>query len=102
MMQRQFKRRGRSVLGAALAVAVAMASLATAAPTFAAITGEFGNFAQCPVGNAAVESCLYARSTSGEFKIGSTAVPLSKPIVLQGGLTTEDAEGVSALGCAPQ
>ena len=32
---------------------------------------------------------LFAQSTSGEFKIGSTVVPLSKTITLQGGLTEE-------------
>jgi hypothetical protein len=94
-MQRYFGRVGGSVRHLFYVLAAVVASLAMAAPASAAITGEFGNFAQCPVGNPAAESCLYAHSTSGEFKISATAVPLSKPITLQGGLTAENAEGVS-------
>lgn len=58
-------------------------------------TGEFANFAQCPLSNPNTAVCLYAHSTSGEFKIGSTAVPLTKAVTLQGGLTEENREGFS-------
>ncbi|HEX3692200.1 MAG TPA: hypothetical protein VHU13_02550, partial [Solirubrobacteraceae bacterium] len=77
--------------------------LATALASFAVLgfaaqamatkpTGDFVNFGDCPVTNPAVISCLYAQTTSGEFKIGSTSVPLTKTITLQGGLV-EVSEG---------
>lgn len=75
-------------------IAAAAASLAVATPAGAKPTGEFASFADCPLKNPAAGACLYARSTSGEFKIGSTAVPLTNPVTLQGGLTVEK-EGFS-------
>lgn len=75
---------------------VVVASLALASGAIAAPTGEFANFAQCPLSNPNTGACLYATSTSGVFTIGKTEVPLSKAIVLQGGLTVEN-EGVSEI-----
>jgi len=49
-------------------------------------TGEYVNFGDCPVKNPAVAVCLFAQTTSGEFKISNTAVPLTKTTTLQGGL----------------
>lgn len=49
-------------------------------------TGEYVNFGDCPVSNPAVTTCLFGQTTSGEFNIGSTAVPLTKTITIQGGL----------------
>lgn len=69
-----------------------LATLVFAAPGMAAPTGEFANFAQCPLSNPQVVDCLYAKTTSGEFKIGSTAVPLTKATVLQGGIVEEGSE----------
>ncbi len=77
------------------AVAAPLALLALAAPALATPTGEYANFANCPLSNPATAGCLYALSTSGEFKIGSTAVPLTKTVTLQGGLTAPNAEDVS-------
>jgi hypothetical protein len=76
----------------AIALTAVVAPLAFAASSSAAITGEFGNFAQCPVGNAKTFACVYAKSTSGTFVISKTEVPLSKAIVLQGGLTEASGE----------
>lgn len=80
----------------ALAVAVvaplALASSATATPT-----GEYAVFAHCPLSNPSTFACLYAKSTSGEFDIGSTKVSLSKEITLQGGLTEANSENFSTL-----
>lgn len=81
----------RHVLAAALAIAAMLALVASAE---AAPTGEFANFAQCPLSNPETVGCIYAVSTSGEFDIGSTSVPLSKPVTLQGGLA-ENVEDVN-------
>jgi len=49
-------------------------------------TGDFVNFGDCPLSNPATLGCLYAQTTGGEFVIGSTTVPITKTITLQGGL----------------
>jgi hypothetical protein len=66
---------------AALAVsAVAFASTAAAEPK-----GIFKIFNDCPTTTPGVALCSYAKTTSGEFSIGSTKVPITSPIILQGG-----------------
>lgn len=80
-----------------LAIAAAAVVPLTCAASASAITGEFGNFAQCPVSNPSAGACLFAQSTSGKFTIGKTEVPLSKAITLQGGLTVENEEGFSEI-----
>jgi hypothetical protein len=68
------------VVAAALTVA-----LVGAVPALATPTGEFAVFKQCPLSNPAVNLCFYATSSSGEFHVGTTTVPINKPITLQGG-----------------
>jgi len=88
---------GRRALSTALVVvAASAASLALASSAAATPTGEFANFADCPLSNPATVACLYGLTTSGEFEIGSTAVPLTKTEVLQGGLGLEK-EGYSEI-----
>jgi hypothetical protein len=55
-------------------------------------TGEYANFSQCPLSNPAVVTCIYGKTTSGEFKIGSTSVPLTKATTLQGGIEQKGSE----------
>lgn len=73
---------------AVLAASIAMlAGLVTAAPALALKpTGEWAQFGDCPTGNPAVTVCVLGTTTGGEFKIGSTTVPLTKTQTLQGGL----------------
>jgi hypothetical protein len=71
-------------LGIALVAAIAFASPAMAVPH-----GEFAPFAQCPVETPEMPQCILAMTTSGEFKVGNTTVPISKTITLQGGLNEE-------------
>jgi hypothetical protein len=59
---------------------MAFASTASAAPK-----GIFKVFSDCPKTMPGVELCTYAQTTSGEFSIGSTKVPINKTITLQGG-----------------
>jgi len=77
-----------AVVGAALLVA-----LGSAAPAGAALTGEFAEFAQCPVSNESVESCLIAKATGGEFTVGSRTVPIKHTVTLQGGLIADAETG---------
>ncbi len=71
-----------------IAVAAALGLLVGAAPAPAKKTPnpEFAPFADCPVGVHGVRYCVYADTTSGEFKVGSKTVTINKPITLQGGL----------------
>lgn len=80
------RRRPMAWLGAALIAPLSL--LAFAAPAMAGKpTGEFANFSDCPLSNPALSACFYGKTTSGTFIIGKTEVPLTKPQVLQGGLT---------------
>jgi hypothetical protein len=67
--------------------AVSLAVLGFAAPALALKpTGDFVNFGDCPLNNPSVNQCIFAQTTSGQFSIGSTEVPITKTITLQGGL----------------
>jgi hypothetical protein len=81
---------GRGVGGMASLIGVAAVSLAVlgfAAPAMALKpTGDYANFGDCPLNNPSVNQCIFAQTTSGQFTIGSTEVPITKTITLQGGL----------------
>jgi hypothetical protein len=66
----------------AMTLLASLAALAVASPALA----NFAQFAQCPTGTPGVEDCTFAQTTSGEFSIGSTKVPITSTITLQGGL----------------
>jgi hypothetical protein len=69
-----------------------IAALAIASTALAKVpTGEYSVFTQCPGRtNKAVEFCVYSVTKSGEVKLGKTAVPINKNIILQGGYTFND------------
>lgn len=72
--------RGTVAAGAAgLAVSLLGASGATA--------GDFDRFANCPVNDATVVTCVHSETDSGAFVLGSKNVPIDQTIVVQGGLT---------------
>lgn len=67
--------------------AVAVAALGFAAPAMAGKpTGDFVNFAQCPTKVSGVNFCIAGQTTSGEFVIKKTTVPITKTITIQGGV----------------
>jgi hypothetical protein len=71
----------------AVPVVALLASLGAASPASAGLQQEFAVFSDCPVNNPAVTTCIVSTTTSGEFVIGNKTVPVSKPVILQGGLT---------------
>jgi hypothetical protein len=77
-------RRQGLIVGLAL-VAPVLFALVGASSASAAPKGIFAVFAQCPTSTPGNELCQYAQTTSGEFAIGSTKVPINKTITLQGG-----------------
>jgi hypothetical protein len=76
-------------------VAVSLAALGSAAPALAKKpTGHYVNFGECPLKVTGVNYCVYGQTTSGEFKIKKTTVPITKTITLQGGIMVpESGEG---------
>lgn len=73
----------KTALTFALAATCVLAAQTTAAGT---PSGPYAMFKFCPYTNPAVSSCVINRTTSGQLKIGSTTMPIDKPIVLQGGI----------------
>jgi hypothetical protein len=55
------------------------------ASAFAAPTGVFAAFAQCPTSIPGVALCQYVEVTSGEIAVGPLQVPIDRPIVFQNG-----------------
>lgn len=47
---------------------------------------DFADFSRCPLSDPATDLCLYSRASSGSLTVGSRTVPLSRPIVFQGGV----------------
>ncbi len=47
--------------------------------------GIFNRFKQCPTEVPGVTLCQFAQTTSGEFVLGTTKVPINKTITIQGG-----------------
>jgi hypothetical protein len=68
-----------------LALLVPLASVVFASSAAAEPKGIFSVFADCPTTTPGVALCTYAKTTSGEFTLGKTKVPINKTITLQGG-----------------
>lgn len=77
--------RRRAVAFATMALAVPLAALALASPASAEPKGIFKVFKDCPVEVPGNALCTFAQTTSGEFSIGTTKVPINQTITLQGG-----------------
>jgi len=77
-----------------LALALMAAMLVPASSAFGAShnpTGEFAQFAECPLNNPTVEFCVFSESNGGFFEVGAKTVPLKNPVVLQGGIRFNEA-----------
>jgi hypothetical protein len=75
----------RKSLFVVASVVASLAVLAVASPALATPKGIFKRFSDCPLTTPGVTLCQYAETSSGEFSIGSTKVPINKTITLQGG-----------------
>jgi hypothetical protein len=75
-----------------LSMVALLASLAVLASASSALAtehhpkGDFVQFNQCPLSNAATNFCLFAQTESGEFIVGKKTVPIKNTITLQGGI----------------
>ncbi len=86
------KHRKRVVVAALLALALAALGLAGAAQ--AKLTGNYTRFANCPYTNLEVKKCLYSTTNSGEVVLGKKQVPITQPVILQGG-AGKQVEGIA-------
>lgn len=48
-------------------------------------TGEYEQFAECPLNRTTIKDCVYSVSSNGAFTIGTKTVPIESPVTLQGG-----------------
>lgn len=88
--------RGRMRALTVVGAITALAALGVAAPALATPKGAYAPFADCPTSDPGILFCTYGLTTSGEFTIGKTTVPITKTITLQGGAELV-AEGTLAL-----
>ena len=77
--------RRRPLTLAAMAIMVPLTAMMIASPAFAEPKGIFKIFNECPTEVPGNALCSFAQTTSGEFAIGSTKVPINQTITLQGG-----------------
>ncbi len=92
------KYRGRAVLTALLAVALAAIGLAGTAQ--AKLVGNYTKFAQCPYASLETKKCIYSVTNSGEVVLGAKKVPIEKPVILQGGTLAQNEEGFAKFAAA--
>lgn len=76
--------RRRSVFITALML-MGLVVLGSASSALATPKGPYAVFSQCPTSTPGVALCQYGQTTSGEFTVGNTTVPINKTITLQGG-----------------
>jgi hypothetical protein len=75
----------RSLIIAVTAISVPAAIMMMASPALAEPKGIFKVFNDCPTTTPGNAICSFAQTTSGEFSIGTTKVPINQTITLQGG-----------------
>jgi hypothetical protein len=94
----QLSRRRKHAL--ILLIAALIVPLALAVPALAKEpTGDFAAFKQCPRFTSGVNLCLYSETMSGEVTLNKQTVPITKTIVLQGGIIyNEETEAEKFVG----
>jgi hypothetical protein len=81
-MSRDHRKRSRLLILVATALFASFAIVSSAA---AEPKGIFKKYSDCPTEVPGLAICTFGQTTSGEFAIGSTKVPINKTITLQGG-----------------
>jgi hypothetical protein len=85
---------GRALAPLLAVVAMSFAALGFASPALATKpTAPFTNFGDCPVKISKLNTCVYAQTSGGFFKIKKTEVPITKTITLQGGILENEETG---------
>jgi hypothetical protein len=55
--------------------------------------GDYAAFTDCPLSSRATDLCIFARTESGELRIGKRTIPITRTITLQGGIHEDEATG---------
>jgi hypothetical protein len=76
------------IAAALIAAMLVPASQATAASHNP--TGEFAQFAECPLNRPTLFGCVYSESNGGFFQVGKKTVPLKNTVILQGGIEVKE------------
>lgn len=87
----------RRLIIAAAAIAAMLVPASQALASSHNPTGEYAQFAECPLTNPALFFCSYSETSGGFFQVGKKTVPLKNPVVLQGGLAFGE-EGLEFVG----
>jgi hypothetical protein len=85
LRMRSARARRLSLTIAVMAVVAPLAAMAIASPALAEPKGIFKVFKDCPTEIPGNALCQFGQTTSGEFAIGTTKVPINQTITLQGG-----------------
>lgn len=81
-----------------VAAAVSAGALMAASSAMAAApTGDFVNFKYCPYQNTSLAGCIYTSTTSGSFRLGNATVPITAPIIVQGGAVVDPATQIATI-----
>lgn len=75
----------RLILAGALLLAMLIPASASAA-----LEGEYARFKTCPVSNPEINACIHAETTSGTFTMGKKTVPIVNPVILKGGVHSDN------------
>jgi hypothetical protein len=71
---------------AVAAIAAVSITATVASPASAGLKQDLQRFSDCPYTNPLVVECVYSTTTTGEFVIGKSTVPINQTVVIQGGL----------------
>jgi hypothetical protein len=93
--------RGRNLRFFIAAATVLAASLALVSSAAAEPKGIFKVYSDCPTEKPEVALCLYGETTSGEFVIGSSKVPVTNPVILQAGAVHAGGENFNEYDLVP-
>jgi hypothetical protein len=77
--------RHKRLLVVGMALAASSALIVPSGAAAGTLKEELAPFAHCPVETPGVVGCVVSVTTSGEFVIGNSTVPVTKPVILQGG-----------------
>jgi hypothetical protein len=83
-LERVFGTRKRTA--AVFAIAVSGMALAASSPADASLKQDLQRFSDCPYNAPKMVKCVYSTTTTGEFVIGKSTVPINKTVTIQGGL----------------
>jgi hypothetical protein len=73
------------VAGGAATALVASVFAAAALASSHNPTGEYKQFAECPLNRVTITDCIFSLTNGGSFTVGKKTVPLVNPVTLQGG-----------------